>query len=469
MLADDRIVSFAHHVVIRKSLNGNILSMRVHLSRDGFVQIIVNDTAVLLMSEIGEGKSLQHIVDDFCVKYCQNPFTAKEWIVDFLKQAFDLGIIVWGTPTGNGRLTIVDSSKTVSPASADIEVTSSCNLSCAFCYAKGGESDDFFPVEHIPRVFDELANAGVMTLGLTGGEFFVHRNAMDILAYAVERFPQIGLLTNGTLISKEAVSYIARHSNQIMVGVSVDSVRSEFHDKLRGKQGAHARAIKAIRNLSEHGVNVRLSSVICEGNKWEIADLAEFAKTLGAATFCFSFVEEAGRGVEFNATKKIMPTESYGRFVVDVVKEYGDYMPFVRRRDLRENRVNCGAGTGRIVIGADGYVRPCLMLGKTKKFGNVLQQSLCDILASPAMRQMARVPEPSEKHGCPRECIHVSECFRCIARGFSRGKRRRNERSCYCAWIEKNRLQVLADEFSESFLSAMCNESCDATTASEKR
>lgn len=452
-------LSFSHKTVIRKSLNGNVLSAKSAKEKGCFVQIKINDTAILLLQEV-QNRSLAEITSAFCLKYRQDIKLAKDWIADFIQEMIGYEVLTRSSSI-SPELIVVDAQEMLSPGSADIEVTSSCNLSCQFCYAHGGEENYVFPFNSMPQVLDELVDAGVISLGLTGGEFFAHPQALGILELAVDRFPQIGLLTNGTLITEETVEFISRHRDQILVSISVDSVKPTFHDAIRGLKGAHELAADSIRRLSRQGVKVRLSSVICDENKWEIADLAELALSLGAATFCFSFVENVGRGVLFNASHRLIPSDEYADFLFNTIKKYRSYMPQIHERDIGERRMNCGAGTGRVIIDAQGYVRPCLLSGKTSWFGNVLQRPLQEILSSPHILGLMDVPEPSEESGCPHSCEHLAECGRCLVRGFSRGVAIQNEESAYCDWITKNGLQRYAQEFTRTGTTPVCGTDCD--------
>lgn len=425
------------------------------------MQILINDTAVLLLSEIQKNTSLETLIKSFCIKYRQDHDSASKWISAFIKELLDLGLITTNKTPNEGFLRVIDAGKTISPSSADLEVTSACNLTCPFCYAHGGESKQFFPFNSIEKLFDELIDIGVLSIGLTGGEFFLHPKALEILSLAVERFPQIGLLTNVTLITKQAIELIAQHSNQIVMSISVDSVRPGYHDSLRGMKNSFNLTTTSIKQLSESGISVRVSSVISEENKWEIADLAELAKSLGAASFCFSFVEEVGRGVQFNKTSKLIPDEDYSKFLTDTILKYKNYMPFIHKLGKRENKMNCGAGTSRITIGSDGYIRPCLMLNKTPYFGNVLRQSLKEILATNETFAILNLPEPSEAHGCSPKCKYFHECTHCMARGFAKGISHSKEGVSYCAWIEANHLENLARTFDVSNHVASCDTTCD--------
>lgn len=462
MNISDQVLYFPNRIVIRKALNGIVLTVKPNAADGDINQIIINETAVLLLQEISGRRSLDRVTDEFCRKYKQDITTTKDWIKDFIEEMFEFGILSNVPPVANCDLTVVNAEKTISPANVSLEVTSACNMSCPFCYARAGERIVHFPFNSLAKVLDELFDVGVLSVGLTGGEFFVHSRALDILKLTCDRFPRVSLLTNGTLITDEAIDYIGEHSDQILVGVSIDSATPTFHDTLRNLKGAHEKACQSIRRLAERGVKVRMSSVICEENQWEITDLAELALSLGATSFAFSFVENFGRRQEFNDSHSIEATEDYGNYITNIITKYREYIPLVQPSDYREGRMNCGAGTGSIVIGADGNVRPCLMMDDTKLFGNIINQSLEEVLSSPMTLEWLKLPEPSEEHGCSSDCYNLRYCKRCVIRGFSKGTSPSDGSCDYCDWIEGNNIQHLANEFSSNSPSSVCEPICEA-------
>ena len=82
------------------------------------------------------------------------------------------------------------------PVTVTFQVTDRCNYECVHCYQEHVERDELSFAE-IERILRELTDAGVLFLTLMGGEFFMRRDADDILRLAHELGFALKLLTTG--------------------------------------------------------------------------------------------------------------------------------------------------------------------------------------------------------------------------------------------------------------------------------
>src|SRR5690606_21250906 len=92
----------------------------------------------------------------------------------------------------------------IRPRTAQIYVENRCNLKCNHCY----ESEESHPpeqyamsVDDYAKLFDELADLGVLYLTFTGGEIFLRRDMLDIIELARKKRFSVTLFTSGTLIN----------------------------------------------------------------------------------------------------------------------------------------------------------------------------------------------------------------------------------------------------------------------------
>ncbi len=176
--------------------------------------------------------------------------------------------------------------------------TRHCNLSCAHCYANavrhrpageldGAEAED---------LLTQCAELRVPALLLSGGEPLARPDALDLLQFAGRLGLRCTLSTNGTLIDAPRAQALARAQVRY-VGVSIDGP-PEVHDHWRGRQGAHARSVAAIRRLRDVGVPVGLRFTLHRDSLHHVPYLLELAEREGVHRVCLYHLVPAGRGAE---------------------------------------------------------------------------------------------------------------------------------------------------------------------------
>src|SRR3990172_9507986 len=116
------------------------------------------------------------------------------------------------------------------PLSVLFEVPPRCTLGCEHCSLTEGPvgrprpSREELGLDEVRRVLDELAEAGTLFLTLTGGEVFLRRDFLDIVAHARARDFSVTVFTTGTLLTPETASALA-DLHPLSVEISVYSAR----------------------------------------------------------------------------------------------------------------------------------------------------------------------------------------------------------------------------------------------------
>jgi radical SAM protein with 4Fe4S-binding SPASM domain len=166
------------------------------------------------------------------------------------------------------------------PVTVTFQVTDRCNYECVHCYQDHVGHDEL-STDEISRILGELADAGVLFLTLMGGEFFMRRDADDILRRAHALGFAIKLLTTGHHIGDRRADLIAS-LRPIQVDMSMYAATPHIHDGVTRQAGSWSRTFAAARRLIERKVPVLLKAPVMQSNVGDLENLAALAREIGA-------------------------------------------------------------------------------------------------------------------------------------------------------------------------------------------
>ena len=107
-----------------------------------------------------------------------------------------------------------------------IEICTFCNLKCKHCYNESSaQRHEIMSFEDFTSVCQELLDIGIKKVQLIGGEPFCHKNIMEMLQYAADRFEFVEVFTNGILINEEWCKFFKK--NHIHVAMSIYSYNAK--------------------------------------------------------------------------------------------------------------------------------------------------------------------------------------------------------------------------------------------------
>jgi len=200
-------------------------------------------------------------------------------------------------------------------------LTNRCNLSCPHCYASanshGGVSE--LSTREAKRVIDDLARQKIFVLILSGGEPTLRQDVYELSTYAKEKGIPCALSSNGTLINESHVRQILK-SGISYVGISIDGI-GENHDHFRGKQGAYAASLRAIRLCRDAGMKVGLRLSLTTHTARALAqifDLFEKEELVKLYISHMNYSDKSAKHIALNPVK----TRASMRFVIQKAMEY---------------------------------------------------------------------------------------------------------------------------------------------------
>lgn len=268
------------------------------------------------------------------------------------------------------------------PSHAQIGVTSACPQNCEYCYNRGrvGQPMD---TATILRVIDDLREAGVAWLGLTGGEPLLNPDLADIVAYAAPDMA-VKMFTTGVGLTLDSAQDLAE-AGLFSVAVSLDHWEPARHDASRRYEGAFQAALEAISIFEQvPGLHVSVSSVLSRESirNGEAERLISFIASLGVDE---AWLSELKPTVSAFWSEELVITEEERRELAALQDAHnraarrsgGMIINYLGHFEGCEN-FGCNAGGKMVYVDAFGEVSPCVFLPMS--FGNVRERPLAEIL-----------------------------------------------------------------------------------------
>ncbi|PYX32807.1 MAG: hypothetical protein DMG77_02385 [Acidobacteria bacterium] len=307
------------------------------------------------------------------------------------------------------------------PLAVQVDLTYRCNERCVHCYLDHDDHGEMTTTE-IKHLLDELADAGVFILTLSGGEILMRRDFFEILEYARQLTFCVKLKTNGVLIREREAARI-RDLGVESVQVSIYSHRPEVHDAITLVPGSLKRSLTAIRFLKSQGIKVTIANVLMTENMQDYQDVRALADELGVRATLDPTVTpmmDGNRstlrlGAEENALKRLFRDQS----LVGDVDEYCAVPSKPNEDELQA--LPCSAGHTAAYVSPYGDVYPCVQFPLT--CGNVRRQRFIDIWRHSEQLKEVRSIRLKDLTSCS-QCTHGSTCTRCPGLAFMEGNMR---------------------------------------------
>jgi len=262
--------------------------------------------------------------------------------------------------------------------SVTLAVTNRCMYNCWHCYNAGRSQKDLSLAE-LKKVVSALQILGVVHVTLTGGEPLIRRDLEEI-AGAFDERTYLTLNTTGVGLNPDRAHSLHR-AGVFALGVSLDSLSKEEHDRMRGKKGAFETALTALSLAADAGlypyvISVATRSFLEENN---FMNFLNFASEAGVKEV--HLLEPCATGnLSERGDVVLTPIEK------DRILEYqknvacDESLPILSSFVYLESAeaFGCGAGLTHLYIDGSGEVCPCNLIPLS--FGNITHDSLEAIL-----------------------------------------------------------------------------------------
>ena len=205
--------------------------------------------------------------------------------------------------------------------SAFIETNYRCNERCVHCFNPGAAHQDHerpkrnrdeLSLDELRQQIDQLYDLGVFRITLSGGEFFLRKDAFSIIEYIRSKKMDVEVFTNGLLLSDDKADQLARlwpHE----VGVSVYSANPLIHDQITRVPGSWEQTVVAIKRLISRGITIKIKCALMKSNVGGYMLMQELAGSLGAK---LSFDIQISAGNDGAAHPLTLNVDNFGELVV---------------------------------------------------------------------------------------------------------------------------------------------------------
>ncbi|MDD4939439.1 MAG: radical SAM protein [Candidatus Omnitrophica bacterium] len=178
---------------------------------------------------------------------------------------------------------IKDKTKALKPGFCCIGIVDSCMLKCKMCQkwqedlgTKGFSQPTTEQWKTFIRQLRDLVDEG-FEIDFGGGEALMRKDLLELVSYAKGLGFKNAIASNGFLIDEEMAKRIVDSGLDSIV-LSLDSLKNEVHDRMRGVEGVAQRVHNAIKYLRKYSkdIHIGICSIIMEQTLDGILDLAEW-------------------------------------------------------------------------------------------------------------------------------------------------------------------------------------------------
>ncbi len=269
--------------------------------------------------------------------------------------------------------------------------TTACQSHCKHCNI-WQKKREHLSLDDIRRVMQNRCITSRTTVGLEGGEFILHPQADEIMAWFHQHHPNYTLLTNG-LAFQRVINAVKRFRPRHLY-VSLDGDK-ETYKRMRGCDG-YDKVIEVVETLKDE---VPLSLMFCL-SPWNT--FKDMERVINVALHYGIDVRIGiyGTMAFFDTTSELLSMRDHTEQIPNNIHKTQENYDFVALYDQwrRDNlRLRCQSIMSSLVIHSNGDVPLCQNLDV--KLGNIHNQSLDDIF--------------NGNQACETQCWYSRQCNGC--------------------------------------------------------
>ncbi|MBN2443323.1 MAG: radical SAM protein [Spirochaetales bacterium] len=316
-----------------------------------------------------------------------------------------------------------------SPTHVMWEITHECNMECLHCSSSCTQKEpDELSTDEALGFCGDLAQCGIKSATLSGGEPFMREDLLLIAEKLVQNGIKTTIISNGWLISDDIVRK-AQKAGVTDIIVSLDGLK-KTHDFLRMK-GSYNHVLSAMKILTDCHMSFSILTTVTSPAIKELSKIKKILYKNKVRSWLFQLSLPSGNLL--NHEKLILSpddparvldfchnTMKEGKITVDIANTIGYFS--LKDTEIRNQsprtaspffiRKGCEAGKKVFGILPNGNINACLTI-KDKRFivGNIRETSLSVILKKKDVFRITGTIKKEELRGFCGICQYGNYCF----------------------------------------------------------
>lgn len=256
----------------------------------------------------------------------------------------------------------------------DIGYNLACNFKCRHCFvSKYVKKDRVLTPDDLRNLSKQADELGLCQFVISGGEPLILKNLSEVIAALQPDKFHLSMSTNGYFLTKEMAVKLKEWGLD-KVKISIDDFDENEHDGNRNQPGAYKKAMEALYNAQDAGLNVVIQTCITHLN-------CRTDRTIKMA----KFAQENGFVVDVMIAHAIGEWEGRHDLLIDeedaaYMREVNKMYPTLHRDTFPTYGIDrgCGCVNSNLHLTQCGDILPCGFIPIS--LGNIFEEKLGSIL-----------------------------------------------------------------------------------------
>lgn len=309
-----------------------------------------------------------------------------------------------------------------------LDVTNRCNLACEHCFtaALPASSVGELDTGQLKGLISDLAAMEVRRIAFGGGEPLMRPDFEELVAHCTDVGIRTHLGTAGMLLTPRRLAALVEAGLE-SVQVSIDSLRPEVHDRLRGQPGLLDKALEAADRVLEADLGLIVATTVMSINLEELGEIMAGLQDRGVPVHRLIRMIPVGRGE--SPTRELAPEpRALFETMLEIRRRFGRHLHgtpwsvfgfLVPDADPGQRLAHhplpngCEAGKVSCDILPDGKVVPCNYFGTADApfvAGSVTEEPFHEIWQRSPLLQWFRSMDGGTMDGTCTGCQLSSNC-----------------------------------------------------------